>query len=119
MTKLTAADDHPAELPERRRFIAAAACLASGAILGLRGRVARAEPELSHVDEADPTAAALGYKEDAARVDKAQFPEHLAMQHCGTCKFMLDRNEAYGRCQIFVGKAVSSKGWCSAYAAQA
>jgi hypothetical protein len=80
-------------------------------------RLARAD-DLPHVAESDPTATALGYKEDAGKVDAAKFPQHKAGNVCANCQFF-GGSGAYGPCQLFPGKAVNAKGWCSAYAAKA
>lgn len=68
------------------------------------------------VTEADPTAQALGYKEDATKVDKAKYAKYAAGQDCGNCSFFQGKaGDAFGGCPMFGGKQVSSKGWCSAY----
>lgn len=72
------------------------------------------------VDEKDPTAVALGYVADAAKVDKAKYPKYAAGQHCGGCQlYQGAAGSATGPCSIFAGKQVASKGWCSAYVAKA
>ncbi|WP_133649863.1 high-potential iron-sulfur protein [Paraburkholderia flava] len=68
------------------------------------------------VTEADPTAQALGYKQDATKVDKAKYAKYAAGQDCGNCSFFQGKaGDAFGGCPMFGGKQVSSKGWCSAY----
>ena len=67
--------------------------------------------------ETDPQAAALGYKADATKVDKAKYPLRAATQVCGGCNFFQGKPaDAMAPCQLFVGKQVASKGWCSAWA---
>lgn len=73
-----------------------------------------ARAELVPLTETDPTAQALGYRADAAQVDAAKFPQHQAGQTCASCKFF-----QAGACQLFPGKQVSDKGWCSAFAPKA
>lgn len=87
-------------------------CLGSAAAALLLAPLARAE--LAPLTENDPTAQALGYRIDAAQVDEAKFPQHKAGQTCASCKFFQS-----GACQLFPGKQVSDKGWCSAFAATA
>ncbi|WP_109480766.1 high-potential iron-sulfur protein [Paraburkholderia sp. C35] len=68
------------------------------------------------VTEADPTAKALGYVEDASKVDKAKYAKYAAGQDCGNCSFYQGKaTDAYAGCPMFAGKQVASKGWCSAY----
>lgn len=95
----------------RRRFLAAVA--AAGAAIALP-----AAADTSPLSESDPTAQALGYKADGSQVDAAKFPKHTAQQQCANCNFF-QGNGASGPCQLFPGKSVSAKGWCSAYAAKA
>lgn len=99
----------------RRRFLALAGAGACAALLVTRVRA----DELPKLAESDATATALGYREDAAKVDAAKFPTHKAGQACANCKFYLgaDKTAAAG-CQLFPGKSVAGKGWCSAYNAK-
>jgi hypothetical protein len=72
--------------------------------------------DAAKVAETDPTAQALGYKDDASKVDKAKFAKYAAGQDCGNCSFYQGKaGDAYGGCPMFAGKQVASKGWCSAY----
>jgi hypothetical protein len=68
------------------------------------------------VTEADPTAQALGYKQDATQVDKVKYAKYAAGQDCGNCSFYQGKaTDPWGGCPMFGGKQVSAKGWCSAY----
>ena len=68
------------------------------------------------VAESDPTAPALGYKEDASKVDKAKYTKYAAGQDCSNCSFFQGKpTDAWAACPMFAGKQVSAKGWCSAY----
>jgi high potential iron-sulfur protein len=68
------------------------------------------------VAESDPTAQALGYKEDATKVDKAKFAKYVAGEQCSNCSFYQGKpTDAYAVCPMFAGKQVNGKGWCSAY----
>ncbi|QWD66544.1 high-potential iron-sulfur protein [Polynucleobacter sp. MWH-Aus1W21] len=72
------------------------------------------------VAETDPQAAALGYKADASKVDKAKFPKYAAGQVCDNCALYQGKaGSAAGGCSLFAGKQVAGKGWCSAYAKKA
>ena len=98
-----------------RREFAVQLCFGAGALLSAS---AFAAPPL--VDEKDPAAAGLGYKADAAGVDKAKFPKFAAGQNCGSCALYQGKaGDAAGGCPLFAGKQVSAKSWCSAYAKKA
>lgn len=77
-------------------------------------RVAFADPV--KLAETDPTAQALGYKQDAATVDKTRFPRFAPGADCGNCTFYQGKAaDPYAQCPMFAGKQVASKGWCNAY----
>ena len=95
----------------RRRFFALAGTgIGAAALMNALPRQAFAE-DLPHLTIDDPTAKALNYTEDAT---KAPAP-HQAGQACSNCNFF-SGSAAYGPCQLFPGKAVNAKGWCSGYA---
>ena len=72
------------------------------------------------VSEADPQAAALGYKVDGSKVDKKKFPQYAAGSQCSNCAlFQAKAGDAAGGCPLFAGKQVSAKAWCSAWAKKA
>ncbi|XOV82841.1 MAG: high-potential iron-sulfur protein [bacterium] len=75
------------------------------------------------IDEADPAAAALGYKHDAAEVDVARFPKKAgpegAKQLCLNCSLYQPKTDELGGCQIFPGKNVAAGGWCNVWAPMA
>jgi len=72
------------------------------------------------VVETDAQAAALGYKADASKADKAKFPKYAAGQQCSNCSLYQGKAaDASGPCPIFAGKQVAAKGWCSAYTKKA
>ena len=106
---------HPVAL-SRRRFMSGSLLAAAGGLLLARTRSASAA-DLPHLVETDPTAAALGYREDAQKVDAAKFPQHKAGQACANCQFYQGA-AAFGGCTLFPGKAVASTGWCSAFNAK-
>ncbi len=98
-----------------RREFAVQLCFGAGALLS-----ASAFASAPLVDEKDPAAAGLGFKSDAATVDKAKFPKFAAGQNCGSCALYQGKaGDAAGGCPLFAGKQVSSKSWCSAYAKKA
>ena len=100
-------------MTSRRQFIQIVP-FASAALLASRSVFAA---DLPMLDEKDPQAAALGYVADAAKADKAKFKNFAAGQNCVTCQlFQAKPGEAAGPCPLFVGKNVTAKGWCSAFA---
>ena len=99
----------------RRRFFGKAATGLGGIIVaGTLSQLAFAD-ELPHLTLDDPTGKALNYTEDAS---KAAAP-HVAGQNCANCNFYQGAATGYGPCQLFPGKSVNAKGWCSGYAKKA
>jgi hypothetical protein len=106
----------------RRSFIALAGVTSAAVLAGVRPAISFAQGGAAapHLAESDPTAKALGYVEDASKVDKTKFPAFKPGAHCATCNFFQGKaSDAYGPCQIFPGKAVSGKGWCASYSPKA
>lgn len=95
----------------RRTFLISSIGVASSFALSRQ-----AFAEAPKVAESDPTAQALGYKEDASKVDKAKFAKYAPGQDCGNCSFYQGKaSDPYAPCPMFAGKQVAAKGWCSAY----
>ena len=68
------------------------------------------------VAPSDPQAVALGYVDDAAKVDKAKYASFVAGSNCGNCALFGGKaGDASGPCPLFGGKQVAAKGWCSGY----
>ena len=100
--------------PTRRVFMLQMAT-AAGATLAVQQASAQAM-----VAESDPQAAAVGYKADASKVDKAKFPKFAASQNCANCALYQGKaGTASGGCGLFPCKQVAAKGWCSAWAQKA
>ncbi len=97
----------------RRSILIAAPALALG--LG----VMREAAAQARVPESDPTATALGYKEDAAKVDTAKFKQFVKGSNCANCNFYKAKTPAEGPCAALGNRLVSSKGWCSAWVKKA
>ena len=96
----------------RRSFLIRTAGFAS-LLVGSTVATAAEAPKLT---EADPMAAALGYKSDASKVDKAKYPSFASGSACAGCSLYQGKAGASsGPCQIFSGKEVSAKGWCSSF----
>lgn len=100
--------------PSRRTFVITV--MAGGGVLA----TARASAQAPALSPTDPQATALGYNPDNTKVDKTKYPQHVAGQMCSSCNFYQGKaTDAAAPCQIFGGKQVSGKGWCSAYAKKA
>lgn len=81
---------------------------------------ASAQPAAPKLDEADPQATALGYKQDTNKVDGKKFPKHEASQSCVTCQLYQGKpKDPSGPCPLFAGKQVAAAGWCSAWVKKA
>lgn len=79
-----------------------------------------AQAAAAKLEEADAQAVALGYKADASKVDKAKYPQHAATQVCSGCNFYQGKpSDPMAPCQLFAGKQVAGKGWCTAFAKKA
>ena len=101
----------------RRNFLALAGVTGAAVLAGVRPALAADVP---HLAESDPTAKALGYTEDASKVDKTKFPAYKPGARCATCNFFQGKpSDAYAPCQIFPGKAVAAKGWCASHSPKA
>ena len=98
----------------RRVFLVqAAACTVAIAT----GASAQAGPM---VDEADPQAVALGYRNDTTKVDDKKFPKHALEQKCNSCQLYGGKaTDATAPCAIVGGKRVAANGWCSAWVKKA
>ena len=74
----------------------------------------------ARVQESDPQAAALGYKNDTKTVDSAKFPKHEASQMCSNCQLYQGKpQDEWAPCALFAGKQVAGPGWCSAWVKKA
>lgn len=100
-----------------RRHIMRHIAGASALVLGAQ-RVAGAAG--AKVEESNPVAANLGYREDTRKVDDKKFPKHAAAQTCGGCQlFQGAPQAATGGCPLFAGKQVAGGAWCSAWVKRA
>ncbi|HEX6834653.1 MAG TPA: high-potential iron-sulfur protein [Rudaea sp.] len=107
-------DLNPPDNARRRFFRTAGGAIGIALLANALPSVVQAE-DLPHLTTDDPTAKALNYTEDASKAP----PPHQAGQACANCNFFQGGSAAYGPCQLFPGKAVAAKGWCSGYAKKA
>lgn len=81
---------------------------------------AAAASSLPALDEKDPQAVALGYVEDASRVDASKYKNYVAGSMCSGCMLYQGQSgDAAGPCGIFPGKQVAAKGWCTSWVKKA
>jgi len=102
----------------RRKFLQLSAVAAAGCFVQ-PGREARAD-DLPHLTVDDPMAKAMKYTHDASTVDAASRNNPAPDQTCANCALIqgVDGDE-WRPCQIFAGKSVAAKGWCSVWAPKA
>ena len=78
--------------------------------------LSRAAADSPHLAESDPAATAVGYREDAAKVDKAKYSNYAAGQTCATCSLFQGKSgDAWGGCTLFDDKLVAGRGWCASW----
>jgi phage tail tape-measure protein len=98
------------DIESRRRFLkVAAGTTVAAMMMGSLPRFARAAASLPPLTEADPTAKALGYVEDASKTTNAK---RKTGDTCANCQFYTAGANGRGACQLFPGKSVNVKGWC-------
>ena len=97
----------------RRQFMAVSAVSVASLVTA---RVAYAQPMLG---EGEPQAVALGYKANAANVDKAKFAKYQDGQNCANCQLYTAKDANAGACSVFPGKLVAGAGWCNLWVKKA
>lgn len=93
--------------------------LIAGAILPVAGLLSRGAgaAALPALDPSDPTAKALGFTNDASKVDSKTYPTFKPSQKCSTCaQYQGKASDATAACTIFAGKSVPAGGWCQVWA---
>ncbi len=117
--------DKPQKLKEtplsniaRRKFIQLSAVAAAGCLVS-PGRKVFAQ-DLPQLAEDDAMANAMKYTHDSSTVDPASRANPAAEQDCANCALIQGNDgDEWRPCQIFPGKAVNAKGWCSVWAPKA
>lgn len=102
----------------RRQFLSTlAVAVAAGTVVAHSGS-ARAQDALPLLSEDDPTAKALGYVDDVAKVPAGE-PLFKPGQNCANClHYKAEPTAAVAPCALFPGKAVPANAWCKAWAAR-
>lgn len=105
--------------PSRRKFLKLVAGTAAALPLGYSLRVPAAAG-LPHLTADDPAGKALGYTENAGKIDPAKESAFKKGSKCQTCALYqaAQAQGGYAPCAAFPGKAVNANGWCRAYAAK-
>jgi hypothetical protein len=100
------------QTPTQRRTFIIQAALAAGS-LGCAG-VSRAA--VKKIDESEPKAKSLGYRNDTTQVDRARFPKHSPSEKCNGCMAWLGtKSDAWAECDLLPDRSVAAVGWCSSY----
>jgi hypothetical protein len=95
-----------------RREIIKNLSLATGASAALPWRRTQGA-SLKRLDVKDPAAVALGYVENAARVDVKKYPGFVQGSTCENClQLQGSAGSDYRSCGLFPGKLVAVGGWC-------
>jgi hypothetical protein len=93
--------------------------LIAGALVpafGMIGATADAAA-LTPLDPNDPTAKALAFVTDGAKVSTSAFPTFKPSQKCGTCaQYQGKASDATAGCNLFAGHSVPVGGWCKVWA---
>jgi len=99
----------------RRAAIARIAVAAGVAVLPAPSMSA----DLPRLDVKDPAAQALGYVENAIRVDTKKYPSYVKGTNCENCLQLQGKpGNDYRPCSVFPGKLVAVSGWCSSWTAE-
>jgi len=101
--------------PISRRDALKKLALLAGAAVAVEGsRPARAaDASLPHLKPSDPTAVALNYTDDAAKVDPKKFTTYVLGQKCDSClQLQGPQGQPWRPCNLFPGMLVDVNGWC-------
>lgn len=105
--------------PSRRRFFGVAgAAVAAPIAFRLISQPAHAS-ELPRLPLDHPQAVALGYIEDAEKVDTAKHANFKPGSNCNNCQFIQGEPGDWVGCMLFPGHAVAGPGWCVSWAPKA
>lgn len=104
-------------MTSRRNFVLAAIPAAALAAAAARSAPAQQPARLA---ETDAAAVALGYRHDAAQVDKAKWPTFAPGRVCANCNlFAAKGNDEWAPCAAVGNRLVNAKGWYAAWVKKA
>lgn len=69
------------------------------------------------ITPSDVTARGLDYHANANSIDRGDYPEYEASQHCASCVHFIDSGNQHG-CKLMPGKEVNANGWCKVWTAK-
>lgn len=99
----------------RRQFMKLSAVAAAGCFVRPGAEASAQDMPKLTVD--DPVAKSMKYTHDAGSVDPASRANPAPEQDCANCALVQGADgEEWRPCQIFPGKLVAAKGWCSVWA---
>jgi High potential iron-sulfur protein len=100
--------------PSRRRLV-----IALGAAAAALPLARSYGADAAKVDVHDPQAVALGYIENATRVDAKKYPQFVPGSNCENCLQLQGKpGNNFRPCALFSGKLVAVAGWCTGWAAE-
>jgi hypothetical protein len=70
------------------------------------------------LEENEPQAMALGYRDDTRTVDVKKFAKHNVNQNCTNCTIWRGKGADGGHCHLFGNRLLSGTGWCSQWVAK-
>lgn len=106
--------------PSRRQFLRTAAVAAVGAPIAFRLLTQPAHAsDKPPLPLDNPQAVALGYIDDAAKVDKAKYAQFKEGSNCNNCQFLQGPPGERVGCMLFPNNSVAGAGWCVSWAAKA
>lgn len=69
-----------------------------------------------HLDEKDPLAVAMGYTNEAGKLDPAKVPQYKRGSKCSNCVQITGKEgDEWRPCNLFPGKLVHKDGWCKVW----
>jgi hypothetical protein len=102
-----------------RRHLVQALALGAATTAAQPWRLSLSAEPLPKLDVKDPAAVAVGYVENAARVDTKKFPGFVQGSNCDNCLLLQGKpGNNFRPCTLFQGKLVSVGGWCSGWTAE-
>lgn len=100
----------------RRQFLKTTLVAIAAVMAGATIRKAFGAGDMPHLTDADPTAKAMDYVDDATTSKNKLYKPGSV---CANCQLYSGGPTGYGDCQLFPGKLVSAKGWCTSYTPKA
>jgi len=102
-----------------RRDLLQALALGAATTAAFPGRLSLGAEPPAKLDVKDPAAVAVGYVENAVRVDTKKFPGYVQGSNCDNCLLLQGKpGNNFRPCSLFQGKLVSVSGWCAGWTAE-